>query len=44
MELNLTDSEYAYCKTTWLIPKNSLIKLMVDEYDSEYYQFRYRKI
>ena len=36
-----TESEYAYCKTTWLIPKNSLITATggLDEYDSEYYQF-----
>ena len=36
-----TDSEYAYCKTTWLIPKNSLITFTGEkiDYDSEYYKF-----
>lgn len=36
-----SDSEYAYCKTTWLIPKNSLITFSGEktEYDNDYYQF-----
>lgn len=35
-----TESEYACCKTTWLIPKKSLVTAVggLDEYDSEYYQ------
>lgn len=35
----LTESEYAFCKTTWLIPKKSLIQVdSVIDYDENYYK------
>ena len=39
----LTDTEYLYCKTTWRIPKNSMIKLsskQTKEEDTNYYYIK----